>query len=66
MAHFLLTAKTAIGSGKNRVEKGAFIQISKNSDAEPQSFEIKEAIKNQLGIELLTTPHKGQFNIIKS
>jgi hypothetical protein len=65
MATFLLTAKTNIGSGKNRINKGAFIQISKNCDVEPMSFEIKEAIQNQLGIELLTTPHKGQFKVQK-
>lgn len=61
MPTFRLFAKNNIGSGKNIVGSGAFLQICKKSTTPPTSVEIKKAIKEQLAIDVNTTPHLGQF-----
>jgi len=62
MATFRLFAKANIGTGTNKITKGSFIQICKDSTNKPSTFEIKEAIKNQLGITVNTTPDMGNFD----
>lgn len=62
MATFILTAKIDIGSVGNKVYKGQFIQIGKDSNSTPSTTEINKAIKEQLHVSLNSTPHLGQFN----
>ena len=63
---FTLIAKQNIGAGSKLVSVGARLQICKNCSSEPNSTEIKKAIKTQLGIDVETQVHKGQFIITKS
>jgi hypothetical protein len=61
MPTFRLISKVKIGSGSNFLSEGVFIQISKDCTAAPSNAQIKQAIKQQFGIDV-PNPHLGQFN----
>lgn len=65
MAAFRLTAKRNCGSGKAFLSKGAVLNISKSSSALPGPKDIKEAIKNQYGIDFNVAPSRGNFDVEK-
>ncbi|CCY34834.1 unknown [Alistipes sp. CAG:831] len=60
---FRCTTKQSIGGGK--VPKGVTIQVVTQYDRPPQTNELRNAIKQQLGIEVKESFSASYFNIEK-